>query len=122
MTLETELRERLEMARRAARQLALASSDRKNRALGALAELLRESTVTILNANREDLQNAAAAGHSGAFVERLTLTPERIAAIAHSVDQVAALPDPVGETIARWRRPNGLAIAQIRVPLGVIAI
>jgi glutamate-5-semialdehyde dehydrogenase len=122
MTLEIELRERLELARRAARQLALASSDRKNRALGVLAELLRESTVTILNANREDLDNALAASHTGAFVERLTLSPDRIAAIAHSVDQVAALPDPVGETIARWRRPNGLAIAQIRVPLGVIAI
>ncbi|HUN56475.1 MAG TPA: glutamate-5-semialdehyde dehydrogenase [Candidatus Binataceae bacterium] len=122
MTLETELRERLDFARHAARQLALASSDRKNRALGALAELLRESTITILDANREDLANAAAAGHGGAFVERLTLTPDRITAIAHSVEQVAALPDPVGETIARWRRPNGLAIVQIRVPLGVIAI
>jgi glutamate-5-semialdehyde dehydrogenase len=122
MTLEIELRERLELARRAARQLALASSDRKNRMLGILAELLRESTIPILAANREDLEQASAAGHSGAFVERLTLTPDRIAAIAHSVDQVAALPDPVDETIARWRRPNGLGIAQIRVPLGVIAI
>jgi glutamate-5-semialdehyde dehydrogenase len=122
MTLEIELRERLELARRAARQLALASSDRKNRMLGVLAELLRESTIPILAANREDLEQASAAGHSGAFVERLTLTPDRIAAIAHSVDQVAALPDPVDETIARWRRPNGLGIAQIRVPLGVIAI
>src|SRR5580658_9693258 len=113
MTLEKELRERLELARRAARQLALASSDRKNRMLGVLAELLRESTIPILAANREDLEQASAAGHSGAFVERLTLTPDRIAAIAHSVDQVAALPDPVDETIARWRRPNGLGIAQI---------
>jgi glutamate-5-semialdehyde dehydrogenase len=122
MTLEIELRERLELARRAARQLALASSDRKNRMLGVLTELLRESTIQILAANSEDLEKASAAGHSGAFVERLTVTPDRIAAIAHSVDQVAALPDPIGETIARWRRPNGLGIAQIRVPLGVIAI
>jgi glutamate-5-semialdehyde dehydrogenase len=122
MTLETELRERLELARGAARQLALASSDRKNRMLRVLAELLRGSTVSILSANREDLENASAAGHSGAFVERLTLTPDRIAVIAHSVEQVAALPDPVGETIARWRRPNGLAIAQVRIPLGVIVI
>jgi glutamate-5-semialdehyde dehydrogenase len=122
MTLETELCERLGLARSAARQLALTSSERKNRALKTLAELLRESTVAILNANREDLANTSAAGQSDAFIERLTLTPDRIAAMAHSVDQVAALPDPVGETIASWRRPNGLAIAQIRVPLGVIAV
>ncbi|HEX4210063.1 MAG TPA: glutamate-5-semialdehyde dehydrogenase, partial [Candidatus Binataceae bacterium] len=122
MTLENELRERLEGARRAARQLALASSGRKNRALAALAGLLRDSTVTILNANREDLDNASEAGHSRAFIERLTLTPERITAMAHSVDQVTALPDPVGETIARWRRPNGLEITQVRVPIGVLAI
>ena len=122
MTLETELRERLERARQAARQLALASSERKNRALSTLAELLRESTVTILNTNRQDVENASAAGNGSAFVERLTLTPERIAAMAHSVEQVAALPDPAGETIARWRRPNGLEIAQVRVPIGVIAI
>ena len=57
-----------------------------------------------------------------AFVERLTLTPERIAAMAHSVEEVAALPDPVGEMIAHWRRPNGLEISQVRVPIGVIAI
>jgi glutamate-5-semialdehyde dehydrogenase len=122
MTLESEIRERLERARRAARHLALASSDRKNRALTVLAELLRSSTDAILKANHEDLANAASAGQSGAFVERLTLTPERIEAMAHSVEQVAKLPDPVGETIARWRRPNGLTIAQVRVPLGVLAI
>lgn len=122
MTLESDIRQRLERARRAAKQLALASSDRKNRALTVLTELLRSSTGAILKANHEDLANAASAGQSGAFVERLTLTPDRIEAMAHSVEQIAKLPDPVGETFARWRRPNGLAIAQVRVPLGVLAI
>jgi glutamate-5-semialdehyde dehydrogenase len=122
MILESELRERLGSARAASRRLALASSERKNRALAALADLLRLSTETILAANREDLRRAAENGHASAFVERLTLTPERIEAIAQGVEQIVKLSDPVGEIIAHWRRPNGLAISQVRVPIGVIAI
>jgi glutamate-5-semialdehyde dehydrogenase len=122
MSLEAEIMAGLDRARVAARRLALAGTDRKNRALAALADNLRASTDRILGANRTDVDRAHAAGDASAFVERLTLTPERIAAIARSVEEVAALPDPVGETIARWRRPNGLDIRQVRVPLGVIAI
>ncbi len=122
MSLEAEILAGLARARIAARRLALAGTDRKNRALGALADALRASTDRIINANREDVDRARAGGDAPAFVERLTLTPDRIGAIAHGVEEVAALPDPVGETIARWRRPNGLDIRQVRVPLGVIAI
>jgi glutamate-5-semialdehyde dehydrogenase len=122
MTLEYEIRQRLHAVRVAARRLALVSAERKNRALNFLAGRLRESIAPILQANRKDLEHAFEEGHSGAFVERMTLTPERIEAMAHSVSQVALLPDPVDEVMARWRRPNGLAIAQVRVPIGVIAI
>ena len=122
MNLETEILERLAAARRAARGLALASTERKNHALQILANRLRSATEEILLANRADVEAARAKGQGGAFVERLTLSPERIAAMARGVEEVAALPDPVGEVIARWRRPNGLEITQVRVPIGVVAI
>ena len=122
MSLEAEILAGLARARTAARRLALIGAERKNRTLGTLADALRSSTDRILAANREDVARARAAGDAPAFVERLTLTPDRIAAMARSVEAVAALPDPVGETIARWRRPNGLDIRQVRVPIGVVAI
>ena len=122
MSLEAEILARLADARIAARRLALIGADRKNRALEILADTLRSSAERVLTANREDVARAQAAGDAPAFVERLTLTPDRIAAMARSVEEVAALPDPVGETIARWRRPNGLEIRQVRVPIGVVAI
>ena len=122
MSLETDLVVALAAARTAARGLALASTTQKNQALATLARDLRDATPIILAANETDLGAAQAAGHRGAFVERLTLNPARVEAMAQGVEEVAALPDPVGETIAEWTRPNGLAIAQVRVPLGVIAI
>ncbi len=122
MNLEAEILRGLAATRAAAHRLALASTEQKNCALSLLARDLRDSTAAILAANQKDLEAARSAGQGGAFVERLTLTPERVAAMARGVEEVIALPDPVGETITRWSRPNGLAIAQIRVPLGVIAI
>lgn len=122
MSLETETLDALRRARAAARTLALCSPAQKNRALGALAAMLREERGAVLAANAGDLERARAAGLAGAFVERLTLNEARIEAMAHSVEAVAALPDPVGEVIARWRQPNGLEISQVRVPIGVIAI
>ncbi len=122
MTLETETLDALKRARNAARTLALCPSARKNQALGALAAMLREERGAILAANAGDLDRARALGMAGAFVERLTLNEARIEAMARGVEEVAALPDPVGEVIARWRRPNGLEISQVRVPIGVIAI
>ena len=122
MSLETETLDALKRARNAARTLALCSSARKNQALGALAAMLREERGAILAANAGDLERARALGMAGAFVERLTLNEARIEAMALGVEEVAALPDPVGEVIASWRRPNGLEISQVRVPIGVIAI
>jgi glutamate-5-semialdehyde dehydrogenase len=122
VALEDQIVARLARTREASRSLALAGTDGKNAMLAALAGAIREQSAAIVAANRADVEAAARAGHGGAFIDRLTLTPERIVAMARSVDEVAALPDPVGETIEKWRRPNGLEIAKVRVPLGVIAI
>jgi len=122
VSLETETLDALKRARDAARALALCPSAQKNQALGALAAMLREERGAILGANADDLERARASGMSGAFVERLTLNDARIEAMARGVEEVAALPDPVGEVIAKWRRPNGLEISQVRVPIGVIAV
>jgi len=122
MALETEILERLSATRAAAAQLALCSTADKNRALAELARSIRQSTAGIIAANRADLDRAQAAGMTGALLDRLTLTADRIEAMARGVEEVAALPDPVGEVIARWQRPNGLEISQVRVPIGVIAI
>jgi len=122
VSLETETLEALKRARSAARTLALSPTAQKNRALAALAAMLREERGAILAANAADLERAREIGMAGAFVERLTLNDARIEAMARGVEEVAALPDPVGEVIASWRRPNGLEISQVRVPIGVIAI
>jgi glutamate-5-semialdehyde dehydrogenase len=107
-------------ARAASRALACAPSRAKDAALRGAAGRLRRDQATILAANREDVERGRAAGESAAFVDRLTLTPERIDAMARGLEEIAALPDPIGETISAWRRPNGLEIAQVRVPIGVV--
>jgi len=122
MTLEAQILSQLKSAREASRALALCSTERKNAALMSLAKALRANAAAILDANRKDLEVATNSGRAGAFLERLTLSDARIAAMATSVEEVAALPDPVGEVIGSWRRPNGLQIQKVRVPLGVIAI
>ena len=109
-------------ARRAARRVAIASTDAKNGCLRAAAARLRAAAPRLLAANRDDVARGRDAGLSAAFVDRLTLTESRIEAMAAGVEQVAALPDPVGETIAQWKRPNGLEIGQVRIPLGVVGI
>src|SRR5260370_40644287 len=118
MSLEAEIVTRLAQARAAARTLALASTERKNRTLGILVRTLRAATDKIIGVSRMDVDSARAAGTTGALLDRLTLNPDRVAAMAHGIEEVIALPDPVGEEMARWRRPNGLEIAQVRVPLG----
>jgi len=122
MTLEAQILSQLKKAREASRSLALCSTDRKNATLLSLAKALRANAGAILEANRKDLEVAKNSGRMGAFLERLTLNDARIAAMAKSVEEVAALPDPVGEVIESWSRPNGLQIQKVRVPLGVIAI
>jgi glutamate-5-semialdehyde dehydrogenase len=122
MTLESEIIDSLRLTRAASKRLALAPTARKNRALESLTSMLRGSTDEIIAANRSDLQRARDMSRNDAFIERLTLNPVRIEAMARSVTEVAALPDPVSEVIESWQRPNGLKISKVRVPLGVIAI
>jgi len=122
MTLEAQILSQLKKARAASHSLALCSTERKNATLLSLAKALRANASAILEANRKDLEVAKSSGRAGAFLERLTLTDARIAAMAKSVEEVAALPDPVGEIMESWSRPNGLQIQKMRVPLGVIAI
>ncbi|TNF32579.1 MAG: glutamate-5-semialdehyde dehydrogenase [Deltaproteobacteria bacterium] len=109
-------------ARAAAGRLASATSADKDHALGLLADQLVREQERILTANALDLEAAEAAGTSGALLDRLRLTPERIAAMAEGVRQVVALPDPVGVIEGMARRPNGLLVGRMRIPLGVICI
>ena len=114
---------RLGAAARAAQQeLALAATESKNRALAEAAMALRRRAADILAANARDLETARQRGTTGAFLDRLALDPPRIEAIAKGLDDIALLPDPIGVTMAEWDRPNGLHIARVRTPLGVVGI
>ncbi len=109
-------------AKVASRVLATASTTAKDAALVAAADVLVRRTPEILDANASDVARAEAAGTAATVVDRLRLTPARVESMADGLRQVAALPDPVGEVVAGWTRPNGLLIEQVRVPLGVVAI
>ncbi|MFE1175899.1 glutamate-5-semialdehyde dehydrogenase [Streptomyces sp. NPDC058773] len=109
-------------AREAAAVLAPLPRTARDAALLAIADALVERTDTIVTANARDIAKAREAGTAESIVDRLTLTPERIAAIAADVRQVVALPDPVGEVVRGSTLPNGLDLRQVRVPLGVIGI
>jgi glutamate-5-semialdehyde dehydrogenase len=111
-----------EWARAAAAGLALISRDVKDRALIAAADALGSSQLAILEANRLDVEWARRAGRTTTLVDRLTLSAGRLAGMAESLRAIAALPDPIGELIDGWTRPNGLEIKRVRVPLGVIAV
>ena len=117
-----EMRGLGEAARAAAAALANATTAQKDAALRGAAAAIRAGLPAILAANAEDLEAARAAGLSDAMLDRLRLDPDRVEAIARGLEEVAALPDPIGATIAEWTRPNGLRIARVRVPLGVIGV
>ncbi len=108
-------------AKSAARHLAGLGTEVKNQALLAMAEALLAGQQEILAANEEDLQTARAGGLSGYILDRLSLTPQRLAAIAGDLRNVAGLPDPIGQGFEERRLPNGLSVGKMRVPLGVIA-
>ena len=110
------------LARAAAAELAVATTEQKNAALEAMAAALEAGTEKILGANAKDLEAAEKAGRDAAFLDRLRLDEARVAAMAKGLREVADLPDPVSQTIASWTRPNGLEIARVRVPLGVIGM
>lgn len=120
----TDVRELVETRARAAREasrvLAGASARAKSDALAQMARGIDEKGAAILEANRADLERARGQGHPRAFLDRLTLTEARVEDMAVGIRQVATLPDPVGETVRMWRRPNGMEVGRVRVPLGVV--
>ncbi|ALV26654.1 glutamate-5-semialdehyde dehydrogenase [Pannonibacter phragmitetus] len=109
-------------ARAAARKLGLAPEEQKNRALRAMASAVREATPAILAANAQDVETMTANGQIASFLDRGTLTAERIEDIAQALEAIGALPDPVGHVMSEWERPNGLKIERVRTPLGVIGV
>ncbi len=118
----TSLSELGQRAKAASLALALASTDTKDAALGAAADLLLQRSDEILTANGADVERAKAEGVAATIVDRLRLSDARIASMAGGLRQVAGLADPVGEVVEGWVRPNGLRIDKVRVPLGVVAI
>lgn len=122
MSLSDQIFDLGQRAQIASRQLARASSEQKNQALLVMADEIQSRSGAILAANEKDVTQAKAAGISSAMVDRLTLNPKRVEAMADGIREVAALADPVGERIRQWTRPNGIEISKVRVPIGVIGI
>src|SRR5580658_9278031 len=111
--------EKLVRARVASAGLALLSTEEKNLLLLKIADAIEAHSESILAANQKDMESS---GLEGAMLDRLLLTASRVNQMAQGVRDVAALPDPIGETLAEWTRPNGLHIRKVRVPLGVVGI
>lgn len=109
-------------ARAAAASLAVMTPQQKDAGLLAAAKALRASAPTILAANALDLQDAVHRGTSGSFLDRLRLDGARLEAVAQAVEDIAALPDPVGRVLAHWTQPNGLMFERVATPLGVIGV
>jgi glutamate-5-semialdehyde dehydrogenase len=120
--LASEMRAMGAAARKAAAQLARAPAERKTAALKAAAAAIRAECTAVLAANARDVAEAGRQSLSAAMLDRLKLDENRVAAMAQGLDDVAALPDPVGKVLAQWSRPNGLDIARVSIPLGVIGI
>jgi glutamate-5-semialdehyde dehydrogenase len=121
-TLQETIHQMGRQARAAAYKLAQLTSDEKNTILRAMAAAIRQRVPEILAANATDLAAGQQKGLSAAMLDRLMLDPKRIEAMAAGIDQVATLPDPVGQILDAWERPNGIRIEQIRVPIGTIGI
>ena len=122
MTLEQQVHKIGADARIAARALAALSTEQRNGILRAMADELLARTPQLLEANQKDVSGASENGLNKAAIDRLRITETRIADMAEGIRQVADLEDPVGRTISEWTRPNGLRIAKVRTPIGVIGI
>jgi glutamate-5-semialdehyde dehydrogenase len=122
MDISKDIQKIAQQAREASTQVARLSSEVKDRALVQMAEGLVEKKGFLLAENRKDLEQAQREGLSKAMLDRLALTDEGIAAIAQGLHEIALLPDPVGEVVKMWRRPNGLVVGKMRIPLGVIGV
>lgn len=121
-TLHSEAMQLAAAAKDAAPILARADGGRRNAALCQMAERLRKDASLIYEANRADLEDGRATGLSAALLDRLTVNEKRLEAMAAGIEQIAALPDPIGQVLDGWVRPNGLRISRVRTPLGVILI
>jgi glutamate-5-semialdehyde dehydrogenase len=121
-TIEESIQQMGRQARAAAYRLAQLSSDEKNAILRAMASSIRANAATLMQANDKDLAAGVEKGLSAAMLDRLRLDEARIEAMAAGIDQVATLPDPVGQVMDAWERPNGIRIEQVRVPIGTIGI
>ena len=122
MSLKDEAIELGKRAKEAARRLARLSSEEKNRALLRMADHLESQERLLLQENKKDLDLARKAKLSSALLDRIALDPSRVAAMAKGLRQIVVLPDPVREIVKMWRRPNGLQVGKMRIPLGVIGI
>lgn len=122
MNIKAQVIEIAKEARTAAAGLARCSAEQKNRALAEMAQELVRQKERLKEENAQDLAAARQAGLAAAMIDRLTLKDSTIAAMAAGLDEVAALPDPVGKVTSMWRRPNGLLVGRMRIPLGVIGI
>jgi len=120
--LDAAMREIGRAARKAARVLALASATQKNQGLAAMAKAIRRARADILDANAQDRAEAKSGAATAAFIDRLSLDAERVEAMAAGLDVIRKLKDPVGGIMASWRRPNGMRIERVRVPLGVVGV
>jgi glutamate-5-semialdehyde dehydrogenase len=118
----SEVEQKGKLAKTAAQQLALASAKTKNDALDRMADALKKNAPSILAANSIDLEAGEKKELSRALLDRLSLDGKRIEGMIEGLKAVQALPDPIGELLAKWQRPNGLKIRKVRVPLGVIGI
>ena len=122
MEIEQYIRDVGQQARQASRAIARADTQTKNLALNQIATGIRRDSTAILEANHGDVDAARAAGLEPALLDRLTLSEKSIAQMADGVEQVAALPDPIGEISDLKFRPSGIQVGKMRVPLGVIGI
>ena len=122
VTLREQMTELGRRARQASRELALLSSEEKNRCLRAMADAVEGAGPALMEANGLDLEMGRSMGLSGAMMDRLTLNASRIAGMAASLREVASLPDPVGRVLDERVRPNGLRLTKVAVPIGVIVI
>jgi len=122
MDIKSYVLKKAQEAREGARALARASSDRKNSALIKMAEALRKQTKHLQKENKKDLAAAKKKGLTKAMIDRLALTTNRIEDMAQGLTDISILPDPVGEVIKMWQRPNGMTVGKMRVPIGVIGI
>jgi len=122
MDIKQFVSEKAQKAKAASRKLANISTEIKNNALFKMAAGLEKEAEKLISENRKDLAEAEKKGLSKAMIDRLTLNPDRIKAMSDGLREVAALPDPVGEVLRMWRRPNGMEVGRMRVPIGLIGI